>query len=206
MQYLVVYNPRYDRYVEEFAPAPVPPEARLEVTLLAAPLFAIAFFWFGWTSYPSISLWSPLLAGGLLGFSIFMIFVSIWSYLPFRSTDAILVALPNQLYSRRISFRGSFCIGCQHCGAEYIWCCVSCTCIFHTSPGIVQVVAHPPLQLFARQMFEALNPRWASTVLGIVAAIMIPIPIVLQRYGPYLRSKSRFAPAAPPAKPQNSAV
>src|SRR6267154_3743080 len=62
------------------------------------------------------------------------------------------------------------------------------------------------LQLFARQMFESLNPRWASTVLGIVAAVMIPIPIVLRRYGPYLRSRSRFAPTVPPAKPQNSAV
>lgn len=60
--------------------------------------------------------------------------------------------------------------------------------------------------LFARQMFESLNPRWASTVLGIVAAVMIPIPIVLRRYGPYLRSRSRFAPTVPPAKPQNSAV
>jgi len=39
------------------------------------------------------------------------------------------------------------------------------------------------LQLFARQMFESLNPQWVSTVLGIVAAVVIPIPIVLQRYG-----------------------
>jgi hypothetical protein len=61
-------------------------------------------------------------------------------------------------------------------------------------------------QLFARQMFESLNPRWASTILGIVAAVMIPIPIILRRYGPYLRSKSRFAPSAAPAKPQHSAV
>ncbi|KAH9982597.1 major facilitator superfamily domain-containing protein [Lactifluus volemus] len=72
--YLVFYNPRYDRYIEQYAPNKVPPEARLEVTLLGAPLFAISFFWFGWTSYPSISLWSPLLAGGLMGFGILLIF------------------------------------------------------------------------------------------------------------------------------------
>jgi hypothetical protein len=76
-QYLVFYNPRYDRYIEQYAPNKVPPEARLEVTLLGAPLFAISFFWFGWTSYPSISLWSPLLAGGLMGFGILLIFVGI---------------------------------------------------------------------------------------------------------------------------------
>jgi hypothetical protein len=61
------------------------------------------------------------------------------------------------------------------------------------------------LQLFARQMFETLNPRWASTLLGLVAAAMIPIPIILRRYGPYLRSRSKFAPSEPPVK-QDSAV
>ena len=64
----------------------------------------------------------------------------------------------------------------------------------------------PPFQLFARQMFESLNPRWASTLLGIFAAVMIPIPIILRRYGPYLRSKSRFVPSVAPTKPQNSLV
>jgi hypothetical protein len=63
-----------------------------------------------------------------------------------------------------------------------------------------------PLQLFARQMFESLNPRWASTVLGFVAAAMIPIPIILRRYGPYLRSKSKFVPNVPPVKPEISTV
>jgi hypothetical protein len=63
-----------------------------------------------------------------------------------------------------------------------------------------------PLQLFARQMFDSMNPRWASTLLGFIAAAMIPIPIVLRRYGPYLRSKSRFIPNTPPVKPETSAV
>lgn len=55
-------------------------------------------------------------------------------------------------------------------------------------------------------MFDSLDPRWASTVLGIVAATMIPIPIVLRRYGPYLRSKSKFVPNVPPVKVKISAV
>jgi hypothetical protein len=166
--YLIVYSPRYNRYVEEYAPDPVPPEARLEVTLLAAPLFAISFFWFGWTSYPSISLWSPLIAGGLMGFAILLIFLSLINY----TVDAYLFAAASALAASTVS-RSIF-------GAVF--------------------------PLFARQMFESLNPRWASTVLGIVAAAMIPIPIVLRRYGPYLRSRSRFAPTVPPTKPQNSAV
>jgi hypothetical protein len=75
VQYLAFFAPRYYRYIDEYAPNPVPPEKRLEIALLASPLFAISFFWFGWTSYPSIPFWSPLFAGGLMGFSILLLFV-----------------------------------------------------------------------------------------------------------------------------------
>jgi len=126
------------------------------------------FFWFGWTSYPSIPLWSPLMAGGLMGLSIFLIFLSLINY----TVDAYLFAAASALAASTVS-RSIF-------GAVF--------------------------PLFARQMFETLNPRWASTILGFVAITMIPIPIVLRRYGPYLRSRSRFAPSEPPAKVATSSV
>jgi multidrug resistance protein len=166
--YILFFNPRYDRYIEQYAPAKVPPEARLEATLLGAPLFAISFFWFGWTSYPSISLWSPLMAGGLMGLSIFLIFISLINY----TVDTYLFAAASALAASTVS-RSIF-------GAAF--------------------------PLFARQMFETLNPRWASTLLGLVAIVMVPIPIVLRRYGSYLRSRSRFVPSEPLAKTITSSV
>ncbi|CAG8926040.1 unnamed protein product [Penicillium salamii] len=45
--------------------------------------------------------------------------------------------------------------------------------------------------LFARQMFQNMGIQWAGTLLGCLAAIMIPIPIVFRAYGPMLRGKSR---------------
>ncbi|KAF4623183.1 hypothetical protein D9613_002094 [Agrocybe pediades] len=48
--------------------------------------------------------------------------------------------------------------------------------------------------LFASDMYDALDPRWASTLLGFIAILMIPIPFVLKRYGPVLRKKSKFCP------------
>ncbi|KAF8305495.1 MFS general substrate transporter [Clavulina sp. PMI_390] len=48
--------------------------------------------------------------------------------------------------------------------------------------------------LFARQMYDTLNPRWATTVLGFIALALMPIPWLFVRYGPWLRSKSRYAP------------
>lgn len=51
--------------------------------------------------------------------------------------------------------------------------------------------------LFATQMYEALNPRWASTLLGCIALLMLPIPTILIRYGPKLRETSKYAPSRP---------
>ncbi|KAJ5330044.1 hypothetical protein N7452_010434 [Penicillium brevicompactum] len=46
--------------------------------------------------------------------------------------------------------------------------------------------------LFSRQMFQNMGIQWAGTLLGCLAAIMIPIPIVLRVYGPMLRGKSKM--------------
>lgn len=61
--------------MEEYKPNRVPPEYRLEVAYVGAPIFCIAFFWFGWTSYPSISFWAPMLSGLAMGFGVLLIFV-----------------------------------------------------------------------------------------------------------------------------------
>jgi hypothetical protein len=75
-QYLIFFNPRYERAIAMHAPNPVPPEVRLEIAIIAAPFFAISFFWFAWTSFPSISFVAPMMSGILLGWSILWIFVS----------------------------------------------------------------------------------------------------------------------------------
>ena len=56
-------------------------------------------------------------------------------------------------------------------------------------------------------MYEALNPRWASSLIGFIAMAMIPIPLALMKYGPTLRLKSKYAPSKPPvAKPSQETV
>lgn len=46
--------------------------------------------------------------------------------------------------------------------------------------------------LFSKQMFENLGIQWAASLLGCLAAIMIPIPLTFRIYGPRLRQKSRL--------------
>ncbi|KAI0074662.1 MFS general substrate transporter [Panus rudis PR-1116 ss-1] len=160
--YLLIWNPRYVRAGERYKPNPVPPEYRLEQCMAAAPILAISFFWFGWTSYPSINYWAPMMAGLALGFSVIWIFLSLFNYI----IDAYLAAAASALAANTV-MRSAF-------GAGF--------------------------PLFATQMYDQLNPRWASTLLGCIAILLAPIPFVLKKYGPALRRKSKFAPHRPEAE------
>lgn len=44
------------------------------------------------------------------------------------------------------------------------------------------IISNPFEQLFASDMYEVLDPRWASSLLGFIAITMVPIPFVLQKY------------------------
>ncbi|KAH7317498.1 MFS general substrate transporter [Rhizoctonia solani] len=155
--YLVFYNPIYTKLIHKFAPRPVPPEYRLDMALLAAPLYAVSFFWFGWTSYPSISYFAPAFSGALSGFSIVLLFLSLFNYI----IDAYLMYAASALAISTV-VRSAF-------GAGF--------------------------PLFATNMYEELNPRVASSILGAIAAAMIPIPFVLKKYGEQVRRKSKYAPS-----------
>lgn len=55
-------------------------------------MFVIAIFWLGWTSYPSISIWAPMMSGLLLGIALTFIFVS----LAFPESTAHLICIRDQ--------------------------------------------------------------------------------------------------------------
>ena len=47
-------------------------------------------------------------------------------------------------------------------------------------------------------MFNNLGIQWAGTLLGCLAAVMVPIPICFYLFGKKLRQKSKFAPTMKP--------
>ncbi|KAL1792510.1 hypothetical protein ACET3X_009017 [Alternaria dauci] len=49
--------------------------------------------------------------------------------------------------------------------------------------------------LFATFMFNGMGIQWASTLLGCVAAVLVPMPVVFYLFGKRIRGKSTFAPA-----------
>jgi DHA1 family multidrug resistance protein-like MFS transporter len=52
--------------------------------------------------------------------------------------------------------------------------------------------------LFANYMFTGMGIQWASTLLGCVAVVLVPIPVVFWIYGQRIRAHSAFAPTPPP--------
>lgn len=59
---------------------------------------------------------------------------------------------------------------------------------------IIRSAVGAAFPLFSKQMFNNLGVQWAGTLLGCLAAIMIPIPLAFIKFGPFLRKKSNFAP------------
>jgi DHA1 family multidrug resistance protein-like MFS transporter len=50
-------------------------------------------------------------------------------------------------------------------------------------------------------MFEGLGVQWAATLLGCVAAVLVPIPVIFYLYGHKIRQRSSFAPTTPKNTP-----
>lgn len=51
--------------------------------------------------------------------------------------------------------------------------------------------------LFSQAMFNSLGVNWAGTLLGCVATVLVPIPVIFYMYGQKIREKSAFAPTKP---------
>lgn len=52
-------------------------------------------------------------------------------------------------------------------------------------------------------MFDGMGIQWASTLLGCVAVVLVPIPVAFLIWGPRIRKRSAYAPTdlIPPTAP-----
>ncbi|KAK9455006.1 major facilitator superfamily domain-containing protein [Dipodascopsis uninucleata] len=70
------------RDIDENGKSKFEPEARLWFGMLGGSIsIPISLFWMGWTDYPSISIWSPIIASSLFGYGMLSIFICIYMYL-----------------------------------------------------------------------------------------------------------------------------
>ncbi|OIW27440.1 major facilitator superfamily transporter [Coniochaeta ligniaria NRRL 30616] len=65
---------------------------------------------------------------------------------------------------------------------------------------LLRSLAGAGFPLFSTYMFNGMGIQWASTLLGCVAAALVPIPVVFYLYGHRIRKRSAYAPTAPPTQ------
>ncbi|KAK3376670.1 polyamine transporter 3 [Lasiosphaeria ovina] len=56
---------------------------------------------------------------------------------------------------------------------------------------VMRSVFGATIPLAGKAMYDAMTPQWAGTLLGLLEAILIPIPFIFSRYGARIRAKSR---------------
>lgn len=141
----------------------VAPEKWLEPAILGAWAIPICMFGFGWTANASIHWIVPIILSSFFAVGTFLLFQSGLSYLGDCYPESIA-----SVYAGNDFFRASI-------GAA--------------------------LPLVARAMFnnlQANGPKafpvaWGCVLIGSISIIMAPIPFVLYKFGPKLRSMSKYA-------------
>ncbi|KAF8799275.1 MFS polyamine transporter [Phlegmacium glaucopus] len=61
--------------------------------------------------------------------------------------------------------------------------------------SLARNLAATAFPLFTAQMYNTLGYKWANTLFGCLAAILVPVPFVLFFYGPAIRRRSKFSRA-----------
>lgn len=166
---IFIYFPFYLWHKYSYAPlfdkqnGTVAPEKWLEPAIVGAWAIPICMFGFGWTATASIHWIVPIIFSSFFSIGTFLIFQSGLSYL-------------------------------GDCYPEYIASVYAGNDFFRASIG-------GALPLVARAMFnnlQANGPRafpvaWGSVLMGCISILMGPIPILLYKFGPKLRSMSKYA-------------
>lgn len=65
--------------------------------------------------------------------------------------------------------------------------------IWYIRPSLLIPPFDVSFRTLTRAQFNALGVNWTVTILGCVAAILMPIPLLFYLYGPKIREKSKFA-------------
>ncbi|TIC02435.1 MFS general substrate transporter [Wallemia mellicola] len=126
------FNRRYIKRMNETGEKP-PPEIRLEGACLGGIFGIIFFFWFGWTSYPWISPWSPIIASTLWGAAQCMVYLAQVSYINDCYTISAASALSGLVMCRSLfAFAFPLFANKMYEGIGPRWAC--------TILGIVQIV------------------------------------------------------------------
>jgi MFS transporter, DHA1 family, multidrug resistance protein len=202
----------YNALIKEWRGFP-PPELRLYGAATGGPLLVIGCFWLGWTgAYNDVPWYVPALSTIPIGAAISLIFISFLvcsCTVPCRSV--LITACILELRGGHISV--SFCSRANLASADSCVARMFAASAFSVNTMIRSAVA-AAFPLFTAQMYtnvgliivlltRSLRPdamrmqmgiQWAGTLIGLIAAVLAPIPFLFLKYGVRIRTRSLFAP------------
>ncbi|CAG7928982.1 unnamed protein product [Penicillium olsonii] len=168
---LFFYLPQTARYPGQ----QVPPEHRLYPALIGSLGLPIGLFWFAWTARADISWVCPTIALMVFSWGNLCVFISTSIYIvdTYRGSTVASAMSANSLarYLLGAAFP-LFTIQSEYC-----------------FPGLLFLLSLIIL------VYENLGIGWASSLVGFIAAALLPVPWVLFKFGKKFRSWSKYETA-----------
>jgi hypothetical protein len=147
------------------------PEARFIVSLVTVWLFPITLLWFAFTSNGNTSYWSPIVAGGVLGFADPLLWLSMLNYITGKLSSH---PIPES-FSQKID--------------SYPNVAASAIAAF-LIPSFIMAAA---LAHAGVAMFENLSTTWAVAIIGFVSLGLCALIYFIFFFGAKIRKHSKLA-------------
>lgn len=188
--FIILTQPWYNRKLSANNEVPVP-EWRLPPAMVGSIAFAAGLFWFGWSGFTADIHWAvPTVSGVLIGFGLLCIFLQALNYI----VDAyLLLYAPHPDQALKLEYTNVYLVRLPRWQPTASYA----PPLVRFSLSLLDTWYVEPLQDLYKPLtfyqFESLGVNWASTVLGCVATLLIPIPFLFHIYGPRIRRRSKYA-------------
>jgi len=150
------------------------PEARFLTSLVTVWLFPITIFWFAFTSNGNTSYWSPIVAGGVLGFADPLLWLSMLNYItgtfcPLLNHIFLLTSVADSYPNVAASAIAAFLI-----------------------PSFIMAAALAHLGVL---MFDNMSTTWAMATISFISLGLCALIYFIFFFGTKIRMRSKLAKA-----------
>lgn len=149
-----------------------PPEERMYSCMMGSLMLPVSLFWFAWTANSDIHWIVPILSGIPFGWGLVLLFVR-KDLLCFNTFANIILQL------------GTSCYLIDSYQALNAASAIAAN-------SLLRYLFAAAFPLFTTQLFDKIGVGWACSLLGFLSIAMLPIPFILYKWGPSLRSRSAY--------------
>lgn len=154
------------------------PEYRLVTMILFSPFISLGLILYGWTAYYKVFWIVPIIGTSLIGFGAFFVLVSSTIFPDAKALPGLCskflaklsAQMPAQLYLVDL-------FGAQAAASAL------------GANNLLRFVFSTFLPLAGPAMYSSLGYGWGNTLLGFLALVFVPFPILFYKYGERLRAE-----------------